>query len=591
LFAFAFGYDLTKILTDVDDSVLYALFRPELRPNKSKAPWAGPVPVKWKGYKLNLISSKFTVEKGKRRVVIWDVFRFFACKFTKALTDWKVADTKLLDRMRNMKDKRNEFDKQTPEEIRDYCYEECRYMASLAQKLITAHNEAGLTLRSYFGAGSSAAAMLKIMGIDKETRKGPEEMDRAVASAFFGGRFENSRIGPVAQKLWGLDLSSAYILELYNLPCLGCGKWEYTTNRNDLEGARAACVEYTLGDAPKNIVWGPLPFRTKNGSIVFPATSGGGWVWLEEFIAAERVYPHVHFKGAWVYRTDCTHRPFARMPDWYKERLRIGKEGPGLVVKLGMNSCYGKLAQSVGIDPPFQSPIWAGMVTSGCRAKLIDLIGLHKDPANLLLLATDGAYTLEDLTPPPPQDTGTGGIYHADQDKPKPLGGWEKKTIKQGLFLARPGIYFPLNPSEKDISDMRARGVGRGSLYDNWQRVVKAHASGADKVQVGNVSRFFGAKSTISMSWNDDGKPEFRRSERYGQWEQRTIDMTFDPLPKREHINPDNTLGIRYFDKEAVSKPYKYGVVSPEAMLLKLALIQMLEQPDGDHFADYEPEG
>lgn len=586
-FSYAFNYDLTKILTDVDDRVLYLLFRPELRPNKS-ASFKGPRPISWNGYSLNLISTKFVVEKGKKRAVIWDIFKFFQTKFTQSLTTWKVASKEELTSMRDMKDKRDQFDLLTRDEIRNYCFDECQYMAVLAEKLIQAHNDAGLKLRSYFGAGSTSGAILKKLQIDKIIRTGPSIMDRAVACAFFGGRFEHDIIGEVEHVIYGKDISSAYPYQLYQLPCLGCGSWEYTKNRKDLDISQAALVNYSLGPPPKKMHWGPFPFRTDKGAIVFPSTSGGGWIWKDEYIAGEKYFPHVQFKGAWVYRTDCQHKPFAGIAKYYIERLKIGKEGKGQVYKLGVNGGYGKLAQSVGDNPPFQSWIYAGMTTSGCRAQMLDMMGLHKDWSNILAIATDGMYTLEKVSNPVPIDTGTFNVKDKDSGKYKPLGGWEEKTIKQGMFFARPGIYFPLNPSEDDIEAMRARGVGRKSLYDNWKTTVQAWRDGVEEVEIKKVSRFHGAKTCISRGTGEDGKPVFKRSPLYGQWTEKAIGMSFDPLPKRELILPNNRLKIRSMPRDLESAPYSKSIVSDEARALKAALIELLEQPDGDDYSEYE---
>ena len=47
IFSYAFGYDLTKILTDLDNESLYLLFRPELRGRSKKWAHLGPRPVLW----------------------------------------------------------------------------------------------------------------------------------------------------------------------------------------------------------------------------------------------------------------------------------------------------------------------------------------------------------------------------------------------------------------------------------------------------------------------------------------------------------------------------------------------------------------
>jgi hypothetical protein len=600
VFAYAFNYDLTKILTDCDDATIYKLMRPDLRqrpPGKEKF---GPYPVIWGDYQLNLLGSKFSVKKADpkgrtRRTVIWDTFKFFQSKFTKALEDWKVGTKEELDRMREMKDQRSEFDKLNRPDILRYCYDECGKMATLARKLTEAHEAAGLHLKSYHGAGSTASCVLKSMGIDKATRIGPEVMGHAVASAFFGGRFENRVVGVIKGPLYSRDISSAYPYQTTFLPCLACGSWALTRKRKTLEGATTALVHYRLGNPPRGMAWGPLPFRTDKGSICFPATSGGGWVWLSEFLAAEAAFPHVEFIEAYTYRTECTHTPFDQIPALYLQRLKIGKEGPGIVIKLGVNAVYGKLAQSRGINPPFQSWIWAGMITAGTRAAILDIMAMHKDRRNLYMIATDGIYTAENFPAAQPRDTGTYTTEHK-----KPLGGWETKEIKGDMFAARPGIYYPLNPTKEEISAIRARGVGRGVVLEYWQKIMEAWLEGKDKVTVGNVVRFMGAKSSIGRTVNPEGNPHFIYTRfpneetgkpRYGQWAVRQVDMTFNPMPKRKSINADGSLTMRHMPKGLESHPYDRSLLSMEARLMKLNMIELLEQPDGGDYVEYDDHG
>lgn len=639
-FSFAFNYDITKILTDVGDKHLYYLMRPDRRRRVGKETRKGPKPVLWNGYRLNLQGSKFWVMKGKKKFVIWDIFRFYGVKFTKALADWKVgADDKIvlstldptvaealrsltddpgatamgvIDFMQFMKDQRAMFDRIPWSDVRTYCLRECRYIAQLAQKLDDAHEAVDLTLTSYYGAGSSATAMLKKMGMQKKIMPAPEAMKGAIGMGFFGGRFENSVIGSIGGRVYNYDISSAYPYQLCLLPCLQHGHWELTTKRGKLETSHNALVKYRLpfltGISPRTnrnssvSSWGPYPFRTKDGAISFPIESGGGWVYKEEFLAGERVFPnHVKYHSAWVYETDCDCKPFADIPQYYLERLRIGKEGPGIVLKLGMNSCYGKLAQSIG-SAPFNSWLWAGLITSGTRAQLLDMLALHQNPANLLMVATDGIYTRERLDPPRPLDTGT-FILADGTANPKPLGGWEEKAIDKGVFVARPGIYFPLSPTKKEVENVRGRGVGKKVIYDNWQKIVDAWQATPSQdtvVSVTNVSRFCGAKSSISFSEKtgfhraDGGRADGTinlNAPRYGQWITRPVDMSFHPHPKRECVNPDGlTLQVRRFPEDLVSCAYSRAVLSRDALILKMALEEALEQPDGDLVSDYETE-
>lgn len=589
IFSYSFNYDLTKMLADIDDETLYMLFRPELRPSpKTEKGRHGPTPVRWRGFELNLQGTKFTVRKRAKKVVIWDLFKFFQSKFVSALKDWKVGNPELWTRMQGMKDKRSDFDKEKEEAVLAYCLEECACIAELARRLIEAHDGAGLKLRSFYGAGSSGAAMLTALGIKDHVRQPHPDMKRAVASAFFGGRFENSVIGQVDGVVFNRDISSAYPYHTTFLPCLEHGKWSHTHKRSSLDGRRAALIRYGLGNS-RITSWGPFPFRTEDGSISFPIQSGGGWVWLAEYLAGERIFPNVEFREAWVYESDCDCKPFQRVPEYYVLRLQIGKEGPGLVIKLGVNSIYGKLAQSVG-NAIFNCWIWAGMVTSGCRAQVLDMLGLHANWSNLLAVATDGIFTREKIQAPDPLDTGTGVLIHGAS---KPLGGWEEKIYSKGMFFARPGIYFPLNPSKEDIKDIRGRGVGKGVVLENWPRIVDSwNANGLEGVaRIANVTRFCGAKTSISHSSKGYRRASASngKSPSYGQWITRKVEMSFHPMPKREEMNPDGSLKLRRFRKDLESVPYSRALLSREAVEMMMATAEILEQPDGD-LTEYELE-
>lgn len=580
-FSYSFNYDLTKMLQDLDNETLYKLFRPELRPNR-KQPKAGPRAIPWQGYYLNLVGTKFTIKKDGKRRVIWDLFKFYQAKFVNVCKDWKVGTEEQLKRMSTMKDKRSEFDKMDIDSVREYCYEECAFMGQLARKLVDAHKEAGLNLRNFYGAGSSGGAMLDTMGIKNEIVPVPEEIRFAVACAFFGGRFENSVIGDVYGRVYNYDISNAYPYQLYFLPCLKHGKWRHAKNRKEIENCTTALVRYRLEQSDMVPSWAPFPFRESDGTISYPISSGGGWVWLREYLAGEKLFSNVSFCEAWIYDTDCDCRPFGKIATYYLARIKLGKEGPGIVLKLGCNSCYGKLAQSVG-NAVYNSWIWAGLITSGTRAQILEVLGLHRNPANLLMVATDGIYTREKIRRPIPLDTGTGHVT-------KPLGGWEEKVIDKGVFIARPGIYFPMSPTDDEIKDVKARGVGKGVLLEKWQDVVNAYSwQFKECIPVTNVVRFLGAKTCISRRWDTSmrGNYSYHRSEDFGQWKTRPIELSFNPMPKRSGIRDDHTLIPRAFPMTLESAPYKKGLESQDTLELVAAEEELHQQPDGD-FVQYD---
>jgi hypothetical protein len=597
IFAYSFNYDLTKMLGDLDNESLYYLFRPDLRQRKGEFQKLGPWPVKWtsergEAFYLNLQGTKFTVRFGTKRVVIWDLFKFYGSRFTSALRAWKVGDEEIVSKMELMKDKRAEFDKETRDAVREYCLEECRCLAELGQKLIDAHASVGLKLRSFYGAGSSGGAMLTAMGIRDKIVPALPEMKEAVACAFSGGRFENSVIGFVPGPLESKDISSAYPYHTTFLPCLLHGVWSHTKRREDLENAPHACVRYGLRKNPGYDDWGPFPFREQDGSISYPIESGGGWVWKREYMQGEALFEHVYFREAWIYKKTCECQPFAAIPTYYRLRLKLGKEGPGIVIKLGVNSVYGKLAQTLG-SAIFNSWIWAGIITSGCRSQVLEVLGLHKDRSNMLMVATDGIVSRESIASPNPMDTDTGQTG-------KPLGGWETKTPKEapglgrGMFFARPGIYFPITPTKEEIADIRGRGVGKGVILENWKAIVDGYAEyGLGKsVQVSNVSRFCGAKTTLSRSEEGFNRARHKGGilPSYGQWITRPVEMDFNPLPKRAGVLSDGLrLELRRFPKKQQSVAYSKAMRNKELEQLRAFQLEMTEQPDGE-MVDYEIE-
>jgi len=551
VFTYSFLYDLTKILTDLPDKDIYELFRPELRVTKNEKQKFRH--IEWNGFELNWIAGQFTIQKGRQKLVIWDVFKFFQSSFVKTLDKWEVGDLEIRAYIKRMKDKREGFENESADDIRTYCALECQQLALLSRKLTEKHYEAGIPLTEYYGVGSTASVILRRLCIEDKRSHGPEAIWGAVMRAFFGGRFENDWIGDIPGPLFNFDISSAYPYQLFRLPCLEHGTWGVTTNPDVAKRSTMALIWWHLGVNHHDYSWGPFPFRTKTGTIVFPIAGGNGFCWREEFFAAQSIFSNVEFIMAYVYNTDCNCKPFSEIPLYYRERCRWGKDGAGIVLKLGPNACYGKLAQSVG-NPKFNCWIWAGMITSNTRAQILRALANHDDYSNLVIVATDGIYTREDIQLETPEDTGT-------YDLPKPLGGWERKVIKRGMFAARPGVNFPLDLVSDDISDedrekllddVKGRGFGRRALYDNAYAIREAYLRGEQKIQLPKISRFYGAKTSI---WKVGD--EYRRAPEYGTWYEYEPFLGFNPMPKRKEVRADGFLIPHELPFNVMSSPYK----------------------------------
>lgn len=664
VFGFSLGYDFSMMLKDLPDSVLYMLVRPEKRSRTLDTGRTVHRPIYWRGFKLSYMRRRLGIqrvawnaEKGKNvptgpGVVVWDVFAFYQGKFTKALGDWKVG-ADVLEKISSMKDERSNFDKMNEQQIQDYCDLECHLLGKLVRLLIESHETANLPLHSFYGAGSTASVLLTRMGVKDYIAEPPHEAVDYVTRAFFGGRFELSQVGPINDPCWNHDISSAYPYELWKLPCLIHGRWRLATGSpadvdRAIRGARLAVVHCEIkGSGPK--CWGPLPFRVRRtvsltpeqdlaaGTILFPLKSEGSWCWKEEYLAAhDTLWPGVIAKDAWCYHTDCDCRPFEELPEIYKERVRIGKEGPGIVLKLGPNSCYGKTAQSVG-SAPFRSWVWAGCVTSGTRAQILRAIAAAKDPRNILMVATDGILAREQLSLAEPEDTGT-FVLTDEKGQPvrKPLGGWEVtgKTDKKEpkpIFLARPGIYWPLRATKEELLSIKARGISRSALAERaahieahfrkhgWQTpyVVDSRCIPCDlptpfipdpnyparklyrntcpqcsKKPSPPCVRFVGVRQGIDCDAAgrkllEEGKPisneNVTRRDTFGEWIEWPLEVTFKPAPKRVTVRKDMTLECwERYPGGGVSAPYNKAHVGAESLALQQYKEMIEEQPDCD---------
>jgi DNA polymerase type B, organellar and viral len=450
----------------------------------------------------------------QRRVRVWDAFKFFQSSFVAALTKWDVGTPKERARIQKMKEKRGIFRSISDERKERYCQDECRLLAVMMRKLVDAHEEVGLKLKRYDSPGSTASVLLDRHEVDeyagKRIHELPKSLARAVRAGYFGGRFETSCIGRVIQKLYGRDINAAYPYALTLLPCLKCGTWKRVKGesaiRKALGTATAAICRFRVravtGDERRRIAWGPLPCRDQDGSIVF-GTNFTGWAWWQELEPALRGWPDlVELAGeAWVYKTRCSHRPFDWMPERYRQRCEWGSSGKGLVMKNGTNSCYGKLAQSVGADPRFQSWPWAGMCTATTRGQMLEAL-LTLKPAgrwHVRSIATDGLIATKPLVLAKPEDTGTWDCKNEKGDS-KVLGAWDVEDTEGGALFVKPGMHIPLDL--KLEAKIKARGVGRKELaknrdpllvaWDKWDRKTFD-----EPVLELTLRKFFGLKSSI----------------------------------------------------------------------------------------------
>lgn len=522
--SFAFTYDVTKILQDLPYSAL--------------CEFAAFGATNWNGYFITGIPRKFLeITKGERRVKVWDVFAYWQMSFVKALGSspelFDSERTEIISMIRDMKAERANFDVITDDAIREYCYRECEFLSILYRDVLRhcEHMElktSGNT--AHGGPGSLAASFYAKIKLKQYMPIGDPRYYLAglpvnvAIFSYYGGRFETSLIGP-AGNLIEYDIQSAYPASAVTLPCLRCSQFRKT---DKFEPGK---LGFYFVESRTSGPWAPFPFRAnaETGSYLNGASKGsiafvhGGRRWVTSFeVETARKYfgaNAIPVLSGWVYDIGCNHEPFGEVRKIYLQR-KIGNPdcsdclaspkhfcakhpapstGLSKIIKLIINSIYGKLAQSIGINKPYQSYIWASWITGSTRAKVMEaaLLG-GRDPdcpechngemfraceihASVKSIATDGILTTQDI----PE------LYVTDWE----LGTWERAP-KPDAWLGMPGIYAFRDYGKPDKCD-ECREHGRA---------CKNHADDKKFKRRGLDSRYFPAEH-LRSAWER------------GQWE------------------------------------------------------------------------
>jgi len=581
LVGYSLGYDRTKWVESLPNAAIYNLFHPE----KRRAEKGRMRSVVYRDYRINLVSSLFTVTRRGETRSVWDVFKFFQSSFVKALRAWKIGTDEQINRIEKMKAQRGSFEGINRTE-QDYCKEECMLLAKLVRELVEAHDSEDIDLAGQlYGPGSTASAILKKLDAETQTAHVPRDMLRAVLGAFFGGRFECSHTGPISRQVYSYDIASAYPYALAQIPCLCAkhGKW-VNGGKKLPKSADLAVHLFRLRVEPHPnapTAWGPLPCRSPTGEIVFPSALRETFAWSAEVYQAARLHPGVKVIESWRWKSRCKcPHPFQQtIADLYCRRLSWGKAARGLVLKLGLNSLYGKSAQKVG-SARFQCFVRAGLITSFTRSMLLEALLCAKDPWDVLELATDSVLSKRPLKLPKHKPLGTEDSAHFAGKSP--LGAWEpKKWSGKGVFLIRPGLRFPIDENEEQ-SYTAARGIGTNVLHENRRAVMAAWRDAPlAETSVQQPTMFHGAKSSIRHLSNG----EYVRDDLYGRWSKpKPHKIGYQAAPKRadfDRSTKDARLTLRDF-RNLDSIPYLYADESPLGIQLAVLREAQENQPSAE---------
>jgi len=288
-----------------------------------------------------------------------------------------------------------------------------------------------LPKQKWFGPGQAAQLWLGL--VECPTNKTISEVvpDYAIDAArasYYGGWFEIFAHGVIPGNTFAYDINSAYPTAIAQLPCLLHGDWSAGKGRPRKLRDGSLRLIYATVDGCNPII-GAMPHRRPDGTILRPQRTAG-WYWQSEVDAAIRagVVSKVSITQ-WVdYRPCGCPPPLRAIAELYEGRLQVGKNSPfGKSKKLVYNSAYGKLAQSIG-SPRFANAIYASLITSHCRAMILDAIATHPDGTQAVAMVATDSVTF--YSPHPTLD------IHATR-----LGAWDV-TEHTNLSLMMPGLYW-----------------------------------------------------------------------------------------------------------------------------------------------------
>lgn len=471
-----FDYDVNCILRDIP---LYA----QKKRSGSLEELAETGETRWCGYRLRYIPNKIFSVQREHRFDSYDLSGFFQKSFVSACKSFGL-DTSAIEAGKR---ERSNFWSWAVEDIIAYNQGELDLLTSLAESLrarLTNH----APKRLWYGPGAVATQYLRQKKINNAPIY-PAEMQDAVLRAYFGGRIDAKTIGEI-EDCYLYDIASAYPYAITHIPYVEA--WAH----NDTPSEIAPFALYRVRWSVETNHWGPFPWRSKDGYILFPE-NGEGWYFGVEVSSALKLFPSgIEILEAWVPTIDGTYPLRDVIREMYATRKELKDRGDKaeLAYKLIPNSCYGKFAQKAMrveegeiIRPPFQNYAWAGFTTAFTRAMLLDVIA--KAPSKVICVATDSIFSTAPVLP-----TKSNGA----------LGSWTYEGCYATL-LVMPGVYARFL-KDGSIEKVRQRGfpsaLNYGAILRRWGCSTKRNTPGDEHTQA-RIQNFITFRVAVAQKRKD----------------------------------------------------------------------------------------
>jgi hypothetical protein len=430
--------------------------------------------------------------KDRRTIHLWDFYSFVQLSFVEWLKKWQMCDAETLSFIKTKKDERGSFTEETMAETRKYNLLEVKLLHAGIDKFYNLVRDSGYIPDVFYSPGSLAVKAFDQHKVYPHLAREetPEEVQAVLSEAYYGGRFEVSHVGRVEGPLHHYDIKSAYPAQMVQLPSMAGGQWEHTGKIIDIDENALRLVQVSW-KRKKRTLFGPLPVRLDVGSIRYPLQQDAPrWYHNSEVREANQL-SSVVVHDSWTFTPASEERPFAYLSELYAlKSMQANKmNGTDKIYKLIINSSYGKLAQQAyGDKPPkYNQPFYAGFITAGTRAMLLQAVNQH--PNDILFLATDGFVSKREHE-----------LAVADS-----MGAWEYEPLPW-VFIVQSGIYFW---EDESGIQQHSRGFGKGKLA--YAEVEQAFLKNED-VAASN-SQFIGYKTALKgerweewCTWNNKSK-------------------------------------------------------------------------------------
>lgn len=480
--SFFFDYDVTMILRDMaqeDPEECARLFEA----GRKAFVW-------WRGIGIKYVPHKHLTVKlsqSARQVTVHDTQGYFQSSFVAALRKFEIGDKRTVAAIEKMKAQRAVFTGDELDSVLKYSQSECRLLVQLIEKVRDLAVRSKLNPYPYEGPGGLASrAMERYYGktAHEDTLAHiPDAMLPVIPLLLYGGRFETLARGFIPAHVYEYDRHSAYPAIMSELPCFRHGQWKRSkTIPGEWAFAHIRFTSWPPSGTEDAGIAHQLPIRKRTGVLHYPHT-GSGWYWQHEY--GRGLYSYA-VDDRWVWIPDgCDCHPFAWIKDMFEERERMEAEhkGSGIVLKLILNTLYGKCAQTKPTIGPWCNLLYASIITSKLRTDMYRLYN-NCTPGSVYMFATDAIFTSSKL----PVSHGLGGLELADE--------------YDDLTIVQPGLYF-----DKSAAHYKTRGIPKKYVEAYGDEICVAADLGVDYPM--RVTQFKGLRMCLAQGHLDD----------IGQWQ------------------------------------------------------------------------